>query len=77
MRIHYSIEFDTFYQSEDGLSWRRITLGKLQKDLMHFAFKYPGIHSYDANHRGTQVKRLAELGYIRHFPELQQFQIAN
>jgi len=77
MRIHYSIEFDTFYQSEDGSIWNKITLGKLQKDLLHFAYKYPGIHSYDAKRRGAQVKRLAELGYIRHFPASQQFQIAN
>ena len=74
MRIHYSVEFDTFYQSEDGLKFTKIQLGKLQKDLLHFAYTYPGLHSYGGN-RKAQVGRLADRGFLYHYPDTKQFKI--
>lgn len=75
MKIHYNPEWDTFYQSEDDMAWHKIQLGKLQKNLLQFAYRFPTLHTYDVKLCEKQVLRLAEMGLLYHYPETQQFRI--
>lgn len=72
-RAIYDQDFNSFYITDDGLSFYRVNLGERQHSICEFAAKYPGLHSYNPKERERIIK-LVEYGLIKHYPESCQFE---
>lgn len=67
MKILYNEQLKTFYQSEDGLNWKKITrLGHNQIGVLKHAYFYKGWHSMQKNCEATRkaVNKLKKAGFI-------------
>ena len=74
--VAHHLAFDAIYKSDDGLTWTKVNLGKLQKNIICFACKYPGLHSYNPKEI-DRMRKLSDYGLIELFEDSAQFQVIN